>query len=488
MSQKQAIELTSMNRILLSKLLLIGGYFLLMLLFFYKEHLFISTDTVHHFDSIAFMAVTISFGAIVSSTIYNFSLYIYLKNRQYLYYSLAQLSSLLFLINLDAIFISPFDTIFGFKSIIFFDISQLSMLIFSLLFLQAFFRSYQVRELDGLIRAILYLALIDILIALLFSHAFFVRFIPIFIPILLVLSESARYVKERDLPFYLILVGWSTVLMVVISEYFGILQLIGITFPFLHIAIALESIILSIAIAYKFKLLEQEREQQKTLMLQQSRLASMGEMVSGIVHQWRQPLNVISFGLMNIKKNSKGQDKNLATIKKLNEQVQYMSHTIEDFRNFYNPSRVKEEFGIYQAIKNSHTIARSTLDRANIEFSIEVKQDFTLYGHQNELEQVILNIINNAKDSLILSNTQNPTISVVIDAPTIKIEDNGEGIKEEHLSKIFNPYFSTKKSGDGIGLYLSQMIIQKELKGEIWVNSSKQKTTFFIKFDKSDFF
>ena len=242
MSLKQAIELTSMNRILLSKLLLIGGYFLLMLLFFYKEHLFISTDTVHHFDSIAFMAVTVSFGAIVSSTIYNFSLYIYLKNRQYLYYSLAQLSSLLFLINLDAIFISPFDTIFGFKSLLFFDISQLSMLIFSLLFLQAFFRSYQVRELDGLIRAILYLALIDILIALLFSHAFFVRFIPIFIPILLVLSESARYVKERDLPFYLILVGWSTVLMVVISEYFGILQLIGITFPFLHIAIALESI------------------------------------------------------------------------------------------------------------------------------------------------------------------------------------------------------------------------------------------------------
>ena len=482
MSPKQAIGLISMNKILVFKLLLIGSYFLLMVLFFYEEHLFISTDTVHHFGHIPFMAVTISFGVIMSATIYNFSLYIYLKNRQYLYYSLAQLSSLLFLINLDAIFIAPFDSIFGFKSLIFFDISQLFMLIFSLLFLQIFFRSYQVVELDKLIGAILSLALLDILIVLIFSHAFFIKFIPVFIPILLVLSESVRYVKKRDLPFYLILVGWSTVLMVVISEYFGVLKLIGITFPFLHIAIALESIILSIAIAYKFKLLEQEQQQQKTLMLQQSRLASMGEMVSGIVHQWRQPLNVISFGLMNIKKNSKGQEKNLETIKKLNEQVQYMSHTIEDFRNFYNPSKVKEEFGIYQAIKNSHTIASTTLEKHQISFSIEVKKDFTLYGHQNELEQVILNIINNAKDALINSHTQTPTVAITVDEPMITIEDNGGGIKKEHLSKIFNPYFSTKEGGDGIGLYLSTMIIEKELEGKIWVESFQHKTTFFIKF------
>ena len=481
MSLKQAIGLISMSRTLIVKLLLIGGYFVVMVLFFYKESLFIHTDTVHHFGNIPFMAVTISFGVIITSTIYNFSLYIYLKNKQYLYYSLAQLSSLLFLMNLDAIFIAPFDSIFGFKSVMFFDISQLSMLIFSLLFLQIFFRSYQVK-LDKLIRAILYLALFDIFIVLMFSHAFFIKFIPIFIPILLVLSEAIRYVNKRDVPFYLILIGWSMVLMVVIPEYFGILKLIGITFPFLHIAIALESILLSIAIAYKFKLIEQEQQKQKALMLQQSRLASMGEMVSGIVHQWRQPLNVISFGLMNIKKNAKGQEKSLETIKKLNEQVQYMSQTIEDFRNFYNPSKVKEKFGIHQAIKHSHTIISTTLERYQIALSIEVKKDFTLYGHQNELEQVILNIINNAKDAIITSHTQNPTIAILIDAPMIRIQDNGGGIKKEHLSQIFNPYFSTKESGDGIGLYLSSIIIEKELKGKIWVESVEQKTTFFIQF------
>ncbi len=471
-----------MNRILRFKLLLIVFYFLIVVSLFYQEHLSPKIETIHHFTHIPFMVATVSFGVIISASIYNFSLYVYLKNRQYLYYALAQLSSLLFLVNLDALFIAPFDLIFGFKSILFFDMTQLSMLTFSLLFLQAFFRSYQVKEMDLLIRGILYLVLLDFIFMLIFSHTFFIKFIPVFIPILLVLSEAVRYVKKRDLPFYLILIGWSTVLIVVISEYFGLRKLVGVTFPFLHVAIALESIILSVAIAYKFKLIEEEQAQNKMLMLQQSRLASMGEMVSGIVHQWRQPLNVISFGLMNIKKRSTGQEKNLNTIEKLNEQVQYMSHTIEDFRNFYNPSKVKERFTVYQAVRNSCTIASTTLKRSGIACNVELMEDFELYGHQNELEQVILNMINNAKDALLTAKIKEPKINIVIESGLISIQDNGRGIPKEHLSKIFNPYFSTKKHGDGIGLYLSKMIIEKELDGEISVERFKGKTVFLIKF------
>ena len=471
-----------MNKILTFKLSMIIIYFLVVISFFYDEHILISDKTLYHFGNIPFMAATISFGIIISAMIYNFSLYIYMKNKQYLYYSLAQLFSLLFLINLDSIFINPFDVIFGFKSFIFFDISQLFMLVFSLLFLQVFFKSYDVVEVDGLIKAILFLAFMDFLFILFFSHAFFIKFIPIFIPILLVLSEAIRYVKKKDLPLYLIVLGWSIVLLVVISEYFGILKLIGITFPFLHIAIALESIILSLAIAYKFKLLEEEQQEQKTLLIQQSRLASMGEMVSGIVHQWRQPLNMISFGLMNIKRHSKGQDENLKTIQKLNEQVQYMSHTIEDFRNFYNPSKVKKEFDVHEAVKISHTIASATLEKNNIAFSINIIENFMLYGHKNELEQVILNIISNAKDAFALSSIENPAINVNIEKSIISISDNAGGIQKAYIDKIFNPYFTTKDDGDGIGLYLSKKIVEKELKGVISVKSNRGKTTFFIKF------
>jgi len=477
-----------MNRFLVFKLILIALYFLVALFFFYDEHFVVNIETLHHFSNIPFMFATISFGIIISATIYNFSLYIYLKNRQYLYYSLAQFSSLLFLINLDSLFIAPFDEIFGLKSIVFFDISQLSMLIFSLLFLQAFFRNYEGVELDKLIRGITLFALFDIIFVSIFSHAFFIRLIPIFIPILLVLSEAIRYVKKRDLPFYLILIAWSTVLLVVFFEYFGILKLIGIIFPFLHLAIALESILLSLAIAYKFKLVEEEKNEQKTLLFQQSRLASMGEMVSAIVHQWRQPLNTISFGLMNIKRNSDGQEKNLRTIKKLNEQVQYMSDTIEGFRNFYNPSRIKENFSIHKAVQNSYLIASVVLKKSNILFSIELKEDFMLYGHQNEIEQVILNLINNAKDELIHSKIEEPILVIVIDKGVIMVQDNGRGVKKDYNHKIFDPYFSTKENRDGIGLYLSKMIIEKEFSGKIYVESIEGKNSFFIKFNKSNFF
>jgi len=476
-----------MNKILFFKLALIVFYFFFAFVFFYDEYLNIKTETLHYFSNMPFMLATISFGVIIAAIIYNFSLYIYLKNRQYLYYSLAQFSSLLFLVNLDSLYIAPFDEIFGFKSILFFDLTQLAMLVFSLLFLQAFFRNYNVVALDRLIEVIILIALVDLLIIAFFSHAFFIKFIPIFIPILLVLSEAIRYVKKRDLPFYLILTAWSIVLMVAFFEYFGILKLLDIVFPFLHLAIALESILLSLAIAYKFKLLEVLQEGQKTLLFQQSRLASMGEMISAIVHQWRQPLNTISFGLMNIKRNSMGQEKNLKTIEKLKHQVQYMSDTIEGFRNFYNPSLIKEEFDVHQAVKNAYLIASVILKKSNIDFSIELKNNFTLYGHQNELEQVILNIINNAKDELISSNIAEPKIVLLIDNPIISIEDNGQGIRNEHIDKIFNPYFTTKKSSDGIGLYISKMIIEKEFLGKIFVESSMGKNTFFIKFDKSYF-
>ena len=477
-----------MNKLLLFKLLLIGIYFFVVLLFFQEEHLSMSTKTLHHFSNFSFMMASISFGVIISATIYNLALYVYLKHKQYLYYALAQCASLLFLMNLDSLFIAPFDEIFGLKSIAFFDMTQLFMLLFSLLFLQSFFKSYKLSTLDKLIYAILLITLIDMLIVLIFSHAFFLKFIPIFIPIFLVLSEAIRYVKKRDLPFYLILIGWSTVLLVTFTEYFGLLKLLNITFPFLHLAIALESIILSLAIAYRFKRLEEQQEVQKTLLFQQSRLASMGEMLSAIVHQWRQPLNTISFGLMNIKRASKGQEKNLKTIAKLNEQVQYMSDTIEGFRNFYNPSKIKETFTVHEAVQNAHLIVSLSLKKNNIAFFIDLKSDLILYGHQNQLEQVILNIINNAKDALISSKTEEAKIVVEIENDAIIISDNGQGVKQEHRSKIFDAYFSTKENSDGIGLYLSKMIIEKEFLGKLYFEDSENKTKFIIKFNKSDFF
>lgn len=467
------------------KLMIIAVYFFISLFYFYDEHFRKTTDELYVYGNLQFMAVTMSLGVILSSSIYNLALFIYLKHNQYLFYTLAQLFTLFFLVNLDSIYIDPFNEIFQLKSLMLFDASQLLMLIFSLLFLESFFENYKVKNMSTIMYVIFVFILIDAVLLAIFSHLIIFKFIPIFIPILYLLSEIYIQVKKRDTPFYLILGGWSIVLTTVILEYAGLLKWIGFVFPFFHISIALESIILSLAIAYKFKLLEEDRQEQQALLFQQSRLASIGEMVASIAHQWRQPLNVLSFGLMNIKKRSIGQEKNLKIIVKLNEQLQYMSSTIEDFRNFYNPSKVKTHFSIKETSRQCCSISKSVLEVNDIKIEIILKEDFTLFGNQNELQQVLLSMISNAKDAFVEHSIKNGEIKITIEKLKITIDDNAGGILKEHIEKIFNPYFSTKKNSDGIGLHISKLIIEKEMKGTLTVHSMNNKTTFTLKFPKN---
>jgi len=185
---------------------------------------------------------------------------------------------------------------------------------------------------------------------------------------------------------------------------------------------------------------------------------------------------------MNIKKRSKGQDKNLKTIKHLKEQLEYMSNTIEDFKNFYNPSKAKIYFSVNDTCKKACHIAFSSLGHYNIKVSVELIEDFNVYGHQNELEQVILSIINNAKDAFLERNKESPTIYITIDKSTLSIRDNAGGIDKQYIKKIFDPYFSTKKKGEGIGLYISKLIVEQEFQALLSVRSFHEETTFSLDF------
>ncbi len=452
----------------------LGIIFLLLIIsiFNYEQHFIKNTDAIYTFSHIPFMVASICFGVIISASVYNLALFVYIRSLQHLYYALAQLSTLFFLINLDSLFIAPFDEIFKLKSLFLFEISQLLMLFFSALFIQEFLQTYQTSKLHRLIRIILYLCLVDLLFALIFSHTILTKFIPIFIPIWLILSEARRLIKDKDKPFYFLIYGWYLVLFTVALEYVGFVKITGIVFPFLHITFALESLILSLAISYKFKLLEDEKRVQQTLLLQQSRLASMGEMIAIIAHQWRQPLNFLSFSLMHIKKSCKD-DTTKQTIKDANLKLQYMSKTIEDFRNFYNPSKTKEEFDIKIACQNAIKIS-------SISVELKIKENFTFFGNKNEFEQAILNIINNAKDATKERKIENPKITILVDSPTITITDNAGGIEKKYLNKIFEPYFSTKKGSDGIGLYISKTVIEKEMGGKLDVKSNKDGSSFII--------
>ena len=473
-----------MDRVLKIKIASIVVYLGVVIIFFYDEHFYIANEPIYTYSDIEFFIAILSLGVILSSTVYNLAFYFYIRNLQYLYYALAQISILSLLIQIENLFISPFSEFYNFKRDTFIlDISQILVVLFSTLFIQQFLALYKIKNLNRVMSAVIYLSIFDLIYTLIFSHAILTKFIPSFIWILLVLSEAHRVSKTKDIPFYLILIGWYSLLIVSIGEY--LIDMFNIdfkTFPFLHIAFAIESMFLSFAISYKFKLVENSQKLQQSMLLQQSRLASMGEMIAIIAHQWRQPLNFLSFAFMHIKRSCNGDKDALLTIKEANEQLQYMSKTIENFRNFYNPSKKREDFDIKKALDDTIKIVSPTLNK--IDITLNIKENFSCYANRNEFQQVILNIINNARDVLIQREIKEPKIEIVIDQNIISIRDNGGGIKREYLNSIFEPYFSTKKNSDGIGLYIAKTIIEKEMSGKLDVRVDGDKTTFVIRLNQ----
>ncbi len=469
-----------MDKILKIKFLIITLYFTVSILFFYDISFLKNSVILHDYSNLSFMFAVLSLGVLISATVYNLAFYFYIKNRQYLYYALAQLAIILTHVSYEAISISPFIEIYNFKSYLLFDVSQVFILIFSALFLQGFFNTYLDKKFNNLVKIILYISILDLLFALLLGYTIITKFAPTFIWVGLILSEAHRHIKNKDIPFYLVSVGWSIVILVVILTNTGILSAKEFDFPFGHIAFAIESMLLSFALSYKFKMIEDEKRVQQTLLLQQSRLASMGEMISIIAHQWRQPLNFLSYSFMHIKNNCKNDNEAILTIKEANEQLQYMSQTIENFRNFYNPSKNKEAFSVEASCNNILKIVTPTLTPLKIQIELINRQDFNFFANSNEFEQVILNLINNAKDAFVERKIKEPIIHIVINENIITICDNAGGISKEHQSQIFEPYFSTKSNSDGIGLYIAKTIIETEMKGKLSLENIENGSCFKI--------
>ncbi len=228
--------------------------------------------------------------------------------------------------------------------------------------------------------------------------------------------------------------------------------------------------------------LEKNREHEQ-LLVQKSRFIALGEMISNIAHQWRQPLSELSSILMNIKfkySMDKLDEKTMDKKAKEAEHVlEYMSHTIDDFRNFFMPKKAKEKFSLRTAMDSVMTIISSSLSNNKINITICVDDNMELNTYLNEFQQVLLNIIKNAKDVLIQREVENPWIKIYTedkgDKIMLFIEDNGGGIEVEPRSKIFEPYFTTKKDSDGtgIGLYMSKIIVDKNMNGKLRVRAGK---------------
>jgi len=236
--------------------------------------------------------------------------------------------------------------------------------------------------------------------------------------------------------------------------------------------------------------LEKTKENMKQLELlqQQNKLASMGEMIGAIAHQWRQPLNELSIAIQNIKYDfddgviDKEYIENfIAETKKI---IMFMSHTIDDFRNFYRIDKTKEPFDVKEAIEKSVFMQKAQLENHNIHIEIR-GQSFTIDGYKNEFQQAILNIINNAKDILVEKEVPNAEITIELTNNTVKISDNGGGVPLEIIERIFEPYFTTKEEGKGtgMGLYMSKMILEENMHAKFSVHNRDNGSEFRIDFN-----
>ncbi len=230
------------------------------------------------------------------------------------------------------------------------------------------------------------------------------------------------------------------------------------------------------------------------LLLEQSKLAAMGEMLGAIAHQWRQPLNTLALQLQYIEEDF---DEGLIDKKYLNnfskesmQLVSFMSETIDDFRNFFVIDKVKTKFNVKQKIIETANILKVQFKKHNIILNIK-GEGFVINGHKGEFQQVILNIFNNAKDIFISNNIKGAKIDVdlfIIDnTGYIKISDNAGGIPESIIHRVFEPYFTTKKQGEGIGLglYMSKMIIEDNMGGKIKIENDSNGAIFNIELELS---
>ncbi|MEA3554807.1 MAG: ATP-binding protein [Campylobacterota bacterium] len=228
------------------------------------------------------------------------------------------------------------------------------------------------------------------------------------------------------------------------------------------------------------------------LIAEQSKLAAMGEMIGAIAHQWRQPLNALSGHIQFLEDDfdDKLVDKKYITkfVDKNMEFIKFMSNTIDDFRNFFRVDKKKIKFMVRQKVLQTFKIVQNELTNYDINLNIN-DGDFASYGFANEFQQVILNIINNSKDALMQNRIENKKIEIVIkETGIIEISDNAGGICEDIISRVFEPYFTTKDEGKGtgIGLYMSKKIIEDNMEGEITARNYKDGVLIKIKLNKGD--
>ncbi|MBF0538485.1 MAG: PAS domain-containing protein [Nitrospirae bacterium] len=232
------------------------------------------------------------------------------------------------------------------------------------------------------------------------------------------------------------------------------------------------------------------RQTQENILIHQSRLAAMGEMIAVIAHQWKQPLNTLSLIVSDVAEAYSFGEVNQQYVNEFvteaTAQIKFMSGTIDDFRNFFKSSKDKVDFDCMEAVREVFNLLSAQLKAFAIDLNLAKEGDTLVCGYPNEFKQVVLNILNNSVEA-ILQRQQPPTTRVITiraynddDRVILTINDSGGGIPIEHMDSLFEPYYTTKKDGSGIGLYMARTIIEGNMGGKIHAENTPTGASFVI--------
>ena len=440
----------------------------------------------------------IFFGGLLVMMFYNLFLYFLLKFRAYLYYVLYTTGFLIYFVGF-----------FGFSQRYFpeytwiFYISSGMIYIFMTLFVQSildFKRQIPIVNkilnifigyfILGTVSNIFALEMKNFFYAQLLFNLFFIL-IPIFITIIISSTYYMAYYKNDVIAKFYSLV-WTIVAFIGFLLPLAYLNIIDMNIPFDYIfqfLILFEVLSFSFMLSYKIRLIEKEKKEQEQILVQQNKLASMGEMISVIAHQWRQPLSEINGVILSMDLDYKKEKLSSEVFNKylddLERTTSYMSNTIHDFMDFFKKNKKSEEFFISDIINNSLMLLKGSNEQ-NIEIEYTNNQDIKIITYKSELIQALLIVLNNAIDACL--NNSKELSKIIISSKIhkknllITIKDNGHGIKNNLLDKIYNPYFTTKHAskGTGLGLYILKMIIEQNMRGKIEIQSSPDGTSFIL--------
>ena len=233
--------------------------------------------------------------------------------------------------------------------------------------------------------------------------------------------------------------------------------------------------------------LEQVRERDQMLIIQ-SRQAAMGEMIGNIAHQWRQPLSALAGVLANLEDAHRLSTSDPQALEALtregNELIRQMTTTITDFAHFFRPDKAPATFSAEALVRQAVALMEAHFASDGTRIQIDAPQDLVLTGFPNEYAQVLVNLLGNAQEAIQANRPGEGRIQINLEAGEgqgrIIIQDNGGGIPADLLEKVFDPYFSTKEMGTGIGLYMSKQIIERSMGGRLTVCNTDEGARFTL--------